>query len=85
MSEFILAGIISFILICTILQNKEHRKERSAWQRERAEEHGLWLRERQHLLDRIQAPSYDHLKHHEARIIKAGKEPVKETNPLEVV
>ncbi|WP_339317932.1 hypothetical protein [Paenibacillus sp. FSL R10-2734] len=48
-------------------------------------ERDKWNVERQQLLDRIQAPTYDHLKHHEAKIIKASNVPVKETNPLEVV
>ncbi|MNZ84423.1 hypothetical protein D3C78_1031790 [compost metagenome] len=47
--------------------------------------HKSWNVERQQLLDRIQAPTYDHLKHHEAKLLKASKEPTKETNPLEVV
>jgi hypothetical protein len=44
-----------------------------------------WNKERQQLLDRIQAPSFDHLKQAEVRVIKASKEPAKEPNTLEVV
>jgi hypothetical protein len=38
-----------------------------------------WAAERQKLMDRVQAPSFDHLKQAEVRIIKAQKEepPVK--------
>jgi hypothetical protein len=44
-----------------------------------------WHQERQQLLDRIQAPSFDHLKHQEAKIIKAQNEQPKEVVTLEVV
>lgn len=50
-----------------------HTKE-NAYEAERA----LWQKERQQLLDRIQAPSFDHYKHAEVRVIKAqnnDKEP----------
>jgi hypothetical protein len=43
-----------------------------------------WVVERQHLLDRIQAPSFDHLKQAEVRIIRAQKEEKKEP-PIELV
>lgn len=41
-----------------------------------------WETERQQLLDRIQAPSFDHLKHHEVRVIKA-QNGTKDPPPLE--
>ncbi|NJJ38549.1 hypothetical protein [Paenibacillus apii] len=48
-------------------------------------ERQIWQQERQQLLDRIQAPSYDHLKHHEVKIIKAQKEDKKDETRLEPV
>jgi adenylate kinase len=38
------------------------------------DERKQWQIERQQLLDRIQAPTFDHLKQAEVRIIKAQKE-----------
>jgi hypothetical protein len=77
---YVLTGIIAYLILAIILQNREHRNERAAWQRERAEEHGIWLKERQQLLDRIQASSFAEYKTQEVRVIKAQsgeKEPPK--------
>jgi hypothetical protein len=49
------------------------------------QERQQWQAERKELLDRIQAPSFDHLKQAEVKIIKAQKEPAKEPSTLEVV
>ncbi|XEC97040.1 hypothetical protein AB6A23_11145 [Paenibacillus tarimensis] len=48
----------------------------------REKEREQWREERQQLLDRIQAPSFDHLKHHEVKVIKA-QNGAKEPPPLE--
>lgn len=45
-------------------------------------EREIWRRERSQLLDRIQAPSFDHLKHHEVKVIKA-KSGEKDPIPLD--
>lgn len=65
---------IGYAVHVDIRKDQEYRKEREAWHTER-----------QQLLDRIQAPSFDHLKQAEVRVIKASKEPAKEPNTLEVV
>lgn len=75
----IVTAISSGFIVFLFLVYMDVREKK--WNDERA----LWNKERQQLLDRIQAPTYDHLKHHEAKLLKASKEPVKETNPLEVV
>lgn len=61
---------LSVVVLVTLIihSNIEHRLRKE------------WAEERQQLLDRIQAPSYDHLKHHEVRVIKA-KQPEKEKPP----
>jgi hypothetical protein len=46
---------------------RDTRELREQARAERAD----WAKERQQLLDRIQAPSFDHLKHHEVKVIKA--------------
>lgn len=78
MSEIILAITAISILAAWVytisMKEKEIKHERAAWQVER-----------QQLLDRIQAPSFDHLKQAEVRVIKTSKEPAKDPNPLEVV
>lgn len=68
MSEIILGLGFAFVTILWVYTDHQKDKRHRA---ERAGELDLWNRERQQLLDRIQAPSYDHLKHHEVRIIKA--------------
>lgn len=65
---------IGYAIHVDIRKDREYRLEREQWHAER-----------QQLLDRIQAPSFDHLKHHEVKIIKAQKEQPKETINLEVV
>lgn len=65
---------IGYAVHVDIRKDQEYRKERESWHAER-----------QQLLDRIQAPSFDHLKQAEVRVIKASKEPAKEPNTLEVV
>lgn len=52
-------------------QEKNHEADRQ-----------LWHKERQMLIDRIQAPSFDHYKHAEAKIIKAQKEEPKRESEL---
>lgn len=53
-------------------------KEREQMMNERS----LWMQERQHLLDRIQAPSFGEMKQAEVKIIKA-QQGHKEPPPLE--
>lgn len=67
-------AVIAYAAHVDIRKDLEYRKEREQWHTER-----------QQLLDRIQAPSFDHLKHHEVKVIKAMKEEPKETVTLEVV
>lgn len=57
------------------VKEKQIEEERKEWGYERV----AWNEERQQLLDRIQAPSFDHLKQAEIRMVKAQKEepPVK--------
>jgi hypothetical protein len=59
-------AVIGYAVHVDIRKDNEHRKEKEQWNAER-----------QQLLDRIQAPSFDHLKHHEAKILKASKETTK--------
>jgi hypothetical protein len=61
-------------------KEKEIHQQREQWMYERA----AWKEERQQLLDRIQAPSFDHLKQAEVRVIRAQKEEKKE-QPIELV
>lgn len=49
----------------------EHKEDARSWTRQVTELTEVWRVERQQLLDRIQAPSFDHLKHHEVQVIKA--------------
>lgn len=79
MIGMIVIGITCIAIIFTFVRYDDTREK--SFEKERQQ----WQQERQQLLDRIQAPTYDHLKHHEAKLLKASKEPVKETNPLEVV
>lgn len=67
-------AVIGYAVHVDIRKDTEHRKEKDQWNAER-----------QQLLDRIQAPSFDHLKQAEVRAIKAQKEEPKETIKLEVV
>lgn len=79
--------MISMIILgCTCITitafYMHYDKERSdSFDKERQQ----WYEERQKLIDRIQAPSFDHLKHQEAKIIKAQNEQPKEVVTLEVV
>jgi uncharacterized membrane protein YhiD involved in acid resistance len=69
-------AITSFIMLFAISRMEASiRKERDKMYDERIE----WRNERKELTDRIMAPSFDHLKQAEIRIIKAQKEepPVK--------
>lgn len=70
----ILSAVIGALLLFQYKDRQDHRRHIESLQEER-----------QKLLDRIQAPSYDHLKHHEVRVIKAQKEEPKEKTNLEVV
>lgn len=67
MTEVGLMIICVFIVICWLytLGDKEKQIESERQQ---------WAMERQQLLDRIQAPSFDHLKQAEIRLVKAQKE-----------
>jgi adenylate kinase len=80
-------GVIALLVLVIIIQlvyadRLDERRRKYADElcdRWIAERDG-WHIERQQLLDRIQAPSYDVMKHHEVKIIKAQnneKEPPK--------
>lgn len=71
-------GVIALLVIVIIVQliyadrlDERRRKYADELCNRWIEERDGWHRERQQLLDRIQAPSFDHLKHHEVRVIKA--------------
>jgi hypothetical protein len=72
MTDIGLMVICIFITLCWVYTIYVNDKAKSA-------ERQQWAVERQQLLDRIQAPSFDHLKQAEIRVIKAQKEepPVK--------
>lgn len=77
---YALTAIIIILIAAIMWQIQEHKKERGHWQRERAEEHGLWIKERQQLIDRIQAGTFAEYKQAEVKVIKAQngeKEPPK--------
>jgi predicted CopG family antitoxin len=59
--------IIMYLLYLNDRMRKEHEKHVDVI-------HEMVGEERQKLIDRIQAPSFDHLKHAEIRKIKAEKE-----------
>lgn len=71
---------ISFNRVCTIAEDNRRLLDKT--QQNVEAEREIWRQERQQLLDRIQAPSFDHLKHHEVKVIKA-KNGEKEPVPLE--
>lgn len=73
-AQCILCALLIFGWIYT------YNKQQSAADHERE----LWLKERQQLLDRIQAPSFDHYKAAEVRVLKAQK-PEEEKKPFEYV
>lgn len=71
---YVVIGSLAIIVAQLILFDRQDERRRKyadklceQWGTERAE----WNVERQYLLDRIQAPSFDHLKQAEVRIIKA--------------
>lgn len=64
MNDILLAVTAIAILFAWLYTMREKERQYNA-------ERELWHVERQKLLDRIQAPSFDHLKQAEVRIIKA--------------
>ncbi|MNV90721.1 hypothetical protein D3C71_1851310 [compost metagenome] len=70
----IMSAIIGALLIFIYYDRKDHRRHVESLQDER-----------QKLLDRIQAPSFDHYKQAEVKLVKAQKEQPKDTLELEVV
>lgn len=63
---------------------KEHETLVANLLKSHYEDKAEWHKERQQLLDRIQAPSFDHLKQQEVKVIKAQQQP-QEVVTLEVV
>lgn len=79
MTEMVLMVIVCLaLLLCWFISSREREKEFT-------KERDLWHTERQQLLDRIQAPTYDHLKHHEAKIIKAQQPPKEEEKAFQLI
>lgn len=78
MINYIIIGILSAVIGALLFfqhkDRQDHRRHIESLQEER-----------QKLLDRIQAPSYDSLKHHEVKVIKAQKEDARDKTQLEVV
>lgn len=73
MSDILLAITAIAILFAWLYTMREKERQYNV-------ERDLWQRERQQLLDRIQAPSFEHLKQAEIKVIKATsgeKEPPK--------
>lgn len=70
----LMGGVIAALLLFIYFDRKDNRRHVEALQEER-----------QKLLDRIQAPSFDHYKQAEVKVIKAQKEEPKDTIKLEVV
>lgn len=80
-------GVIALLVLVIIIQliyadrlDERRRKYADELSERWIAERDTWKQERQQLLDRIQAPSFDHLKHHEVKVIKAQnneKEPPK--------
>ncbi|AHV96148.1 hypothetical protein [Paenibacillus sabinae] len=81
----VLASIIVIQIVYADRLDERRRKYADELCERWIAEREKWNEERQQLLDRIQAPSYDHLKHHEVKIIKAQKEDKKDETRLEPV
>lgn len=67
MSDIYLASVSLVILFAWLYTMRDKDKTIEA-------ERQQWAIERQKLMDRVQAPSFDHLKQAEVRVIKAQKE-----------
>jgi hypothetical protein len=77
---YVLSALIVLLLGIIALSNWQHANQVNRLLNHQTDFYKEWDTERKQLLDRIQAPSYDHLKHHEVKIIKAQnneKEPPK--------
>lgn len=73
-------GVVVCLLGFIVVQHAKHNQLLDQMGARWFEKEQAWAIERQQLLDRIQAPSFDHLKQAEIRIIKAQsgeKEPPK--------
>jgi len=66
--------VITAILTLLILMRAEHERVTTLLIHKWSEGEIQWQAERQQLLDRIQAPSFDHLKQAEIRLVNAQKE-----------
>lgn len=62
--------------------NRANESVNAALMRRWESEREAWLTERHQLLDRIQAPTFNELKHAEIKVIKA-QQGIKEPEPLE--
>lgn len=79
MSETVMMMVIALaLLLCWVLDRREREKEFG-------QERDLWHKERQQLLDRIQAPSFDHLKMAEVKVIKAQQPKEEEEKQFQYV
>lgn len=74
-SVFVLAVICVLVILMwlysMVVQARLYQSQLDRLMTEHRKDLEDWNRERQQLLDRIQAPSFDHLKHHEVKVIKA--------------
>jgi hypothetical protein len=87
----IIACLIFFMFFQAWYLRSWERQERDRYSEQigklefvQKEERQDWTKERQQLLDRIMAPSFDHLKQAEVRVIRAQKEE-KQQPPIELV
>lgn len=83
MSELIIAAILCVIvyIIITVIFFYERKVLMKIWQQDRE----MWSNERQKLLDRIQAPSFEVYKHAEIVRAKVDKQETKPDNQIEEV
>lgn len=79
-----LVGVVVCLSGLIVVIQSRHNELLMAMSIKSFEKEQTWNAERQQLLDRIQAPSYDVMKHHEVKIIKA-KNNEKEPEKLEVM
>lgn len=78
LSLIVITALVTFLL----LSRSEHERVVSLLLMKNGEKELEWVKERQHLLDRIQAPSFGELKQAEIKTIKA-QQGIKDPVPLE--
>lgn len=73
MTELIVVSLAFLIAIIVVVLelNKSHNQQIERILSEHRADAEVWKVERQQLLDRIQAPSFEHLKHAEVKVLRA--------------